>query len=305
MERVLRILDVSSYIHAGNVNKYAKLSGPVVKTDRGYTVPTIAAGGISLIFNELYAHYGTCDYIFCCDRNPTIKKGMYPDYKSSREHKRSISTGKDVAEYILKSCGFTVMYGDGYEADDYIYSCAKRFQKEYDRIYVHVGDSDLYFLVNDNTSIAKTHSQTKEVDMNNYSVKCARDATVPYNTCTFRKVLFGDTSDNIPALPVEQQSYLQKLFYNEHDMPLLGNKEFVRAVIEQVAPWALHQVDLVYPLDTDTPDNIAKGDKDLVRAWGYAMNNKCFRSPEFEDNTGRIKADIEEMITMGFSEEGD
>ena len=66
MDRVLRILDVSSYMHAGNVNKYAALTGAVVKKDRGYCVPTIPAGGISLVFNELYAHYGTCDYIFCC-----------------------------------------------------------------------------------------------------------------------------------------------------------------------------------------------------------------------------------------------
>lgn len=305
MERVLRILDVSSYIHAGSVNKSAKLSGPVVRTDRGYTVPTIAAGGISLIFNELYNHFGTCDYIFCSDRNPTIKKGMYAGYKESREHKPSISIGKEVAEYILKSCGFTVLYEEGYEADDFIYSCAKRFRKEYDHIYVHVGDSDLYFLVNDNTTIAKTHSRTKEVDLENYGTQCVNKQVIPYNTCTFRKVLFGDASDDIPALPEAQQNMLLKLFFTEHDMPLLGDKTYVRTMVEDCAPWALHQVDLVYPLDTDTPDDILPGDKDLVRAWGYAMNNKCFRNPSFEDNTGRIKAAIEEMVNMGFSDEGE
>ena len=286
MERVLRILDVSSYIHAGNVNQYAKLSGPVRKTDRGYSVPTIAAGGISLIFNELYNHYGTCDYIFCCDRNPTIKKGMYAGYKDSRYHNKDISLGKDVAEYILKSCGFTVLYEDGY-----------------DHIYVHVGDSDLYFLVNDKTSIAQTHSRTKEVDMITYSEKCKKGVITPYNTCTFNKVIFGDASDDIPALSKAEQNTLISLFYNEHDMPLLGDKVFVRTLVEAVAPWALPQIDLVYPLDTWTPDTIEKGEKDLIRAWGFAMNNKCFRNQSYEDKTGKIKAGIEEMLDMGLYED--
>lgn len=304
MERVLRILDVSSYIHAGRVNKSANLTGSVIKTDRGYTVPNISAGGVSLIFNELYAHFGTCDYIFCCDRTPTIKKGMYPDYKYSREHEPSICIQKDVAEYILKDCGFTVLAGEGYEADDYIYSCAKRFQDEYDHIYVHVGDSDLYFLVNENTTIAKTHSLTKEVDLSNYERQCKRGVITPYNTCTFNKVLFGDSSDDIPALPEEQQSYLLNLFNNDFDRPKQGDKEYMRTIMEQVAPWALKQFDLVYPLDTDTPDDIMHGDKALVRAWGHAMNNKNFRDVSYEDKTGRVKAGIEEMINMGFSDEG-
>ena len=305
MERVLRIIDVSSYIHAGSCNKSAVLSGPVVKTDRGYKVPTISAGGISLIFNELYSHVGTCDYIFCCDRNPTIKKGMYPDYKYNRDHKESIHIGKDVAEYILKQCGFTVLYGDGYEADDYIYSCAKRFKKEYDHIYIHTGDSDLYFLVSDNTTIAKSHSRTKDVDLSTYRASCTRDGAIPYNTCTFRKVLFGDTSDCIPALPSEQQDYLIKLFYTPQDMPLLGDKEYVRAIVEQVAPWALQQVDLVYPLDTDTPEFISSPDKSIVRSWGFAMNNKYFRNQIYEDKTGLIQSCIEEMVNMGYADDGD
>lgn len=303
MDRVLRILDVSSYMHAGNVNKYAALTGAVVKKDRGYCVPTIPAGGISLVFNELYAHYGTCDYIFCCDRTPTIKKGMYPDYKCSRNHSEEVQRQKDVAEYILTSCGFTVLYEDGYEADDFIYSCAKRFQKEYDHIYVHVGDSDLYFLVNENTTIAKTHNLTKEVDMKSYPVQCKRGVLTPYNTCTFNKVLFGDKSDDIPPLSPEKQQYLFKLFDNEMDRPLQGNKEYMRVMVEQVAPWALPQFDLVYPLDTSTPDEILKGDKDLVRAWGHAMNNKNFRNPAYEDKTGRVSACIAEMVNMGFAED--
>lgn len=300
MERILRILDVSSYMHAGAVNKFANFRGPVTKTDNGYEIAKVPAGGISLVFNEIHEHFGRCDYIFCCDRMPTIKQGMYTSYKISREHKKNIAIQKEIAETVLQKCGFTVLYDDGYEADDFIYSCVKAFKKEYDRVYIHTGDSDLYFLVDDKVSIAKSHSGAKEVNMQNYSVSCTKGLEIQYNTCTLRKVLYGDSSDDIPAMAPNEIEYLTGALFTPLLMPLHGDKEVMRSVIESVAQFALPQFDLVFPLDTEVPDEILPGSWDMVCAFGAAMNNKHFRDMARESTNSTVQSTVTRFINKGF-----
>lgn len=276
MSRILRVFDLSSYCHAGNVNKRAFFDGPIVELASGYTQRNVPAGGVSLLFNQLYYYMGECDMVFCADRNPTIKKGMYPQYKESRAHARDIEIQKEVMERVLALCGFTVLYEEGYEADDFIYSVVTKMKDQYDHVYIHTGDSDLYFLVSDNVSIAKTHSRTKEVTMENYSYMFKKGKFTPYNMITFMKVLNGDTSDDIPAMPVEKAQPLLDMFDSDFYRVRMGDKNFMRASVEFAAPWALPQFDLVYPLDTPVPEELGYGDKQLVREFGYAMKNKLF-----------------------------
>lgn len=276
MSRILRVFDLSSYCHAGNVNKRAFFDGPIVELASGYTQRNVPAGGVSLLFNQLYYYMGECDMVFCADRNPTIKKGMYPQYKESRAHARDIEIQKEVMERVLELCGFTVLYEEGYEADDFIYSVVTKMKDQYDHVYIHTGDSDLYFLVSDNVSIAKTHSRTKEVTMENYSYMFKKGKFTPYNMITFMKVLNGDTSDDIPAMPVEKAQPLLDMFDSDFYRVRMGDKNFMRASVEFAAPWALPQFDLVYPLDTPVPEELGYGDKQLVREFGYAMKNKLF-----------------------------
>lgn len=301
MDRTLRVIDLMSYIHAGSVNTHATIDGDVISSGGKYLLRDIQAGGASLVFNLLYYNFGKCDFVFCSDRNPTIKKEMYPAYKSSRVHKNHINIQRDVAEFILKDCGFDVLYGGGYEADDYIYSIVQKFKPQYDKIFVHTGDSDLYFLVDDKVSIAKSHSRTKEVTMENYETQCKKGQRILYNTNEFNKVLYGDTSDSIPPLPDEQSEYLWDIFHTEFYNPKMGDKFFVRTLLESVAPWALPQFDLVYPLLTDTPNDIKHGNKELVRKWGIAMKNKLFSQSYNGDITEdpHISECVRDMLNMG------
>ena len=292
MSRILRVFDLSSYCHAGNVNKRAFFDGPIVELASGYTQRNVPAGGVSLLFNQLYYYMGECDMVFCADRNPTIKKGMYPQYKESRAHARDIEIQKEVMERVLALCGFTVLYEEGYEADDFIYSVVTKMKDQYDHVYIHTGDSDLYFLVSDNVSIAKTHSRTKEVTMENYSYMFKKGKFTPYNMITFMKVLNGDASDDIPAMPVEKAQPLLDMFDSDFYRVRMGDKNFMRASIEFAAPWALPQFDLVYPLDTPVPEELGYGDKQLVREFGYAMKNKLF------DGNVRVYSTVEAAINQ-------
>lgn len=291
MSRILRVFDLSSYAHAGNVNKRAFFEGPIVKLATGYTQRIVPAGGISLLFNQLYQFVGECDMVFCADRTPTIKKGMYPPYKESREHTRDILIQKEVMEYVLKACNYTVLAEEGYEADDFIYSVVDKFKKEYDHVYVHAADSDLFFLVSENVSIAKTHSRTKEVTLENYPyvVKKGKSPT-PYNMTSMLKVLYGDPKDDIPALDADRAAVIDRVLCTPFFLPKMGDKHFIRATLESFAPDALLNFDLVYPLDAPVPDTIKSGSTKAVREFGYAMKNKLF------DFSSGVSPEVDEVV---------
>lgn len=300
-KRILKVVDVSSYIHAGAVNKSAVIDGPIVQTDRGYTSRDIAAGGASLIFNLLYYSFNEdTDFLFCCDRRPTIKQEMFPDYKGSRHHAENILKSKEVTEIILRDCGFTILAEEGYEADDFIYSAVKKFHDQYDEIHIHTGDSDLYFLVDDKVSIQKSHSRTKIVTKMNYgkSFKKITD-NMPYNMSSFYKVCFGDSSDDIPPISDKEAArnlYRSALGYFPAHM---GNKEYARQFVDTFAPWALPQFDLVYPLDTDVPDDISKGNAEKIYTWGKVMKNKLFSNIDGKVAEETTQDIVAEMVAMG------
>lgn len=297
MPKRLHIFDVSPFLHAGHVNKAAKLERTV---DAGTTWITqvTPAGGISLVFNTLYNIPAKEDCVFCCDRNPTIKKEMLPSYKSNRDHSREMEIEKAVAEYILQECKCTVLARAGYEADDIIYSLVRKFHDAYDEIYVYTGDSDLYFLVDEVVSIKPSSSKAKEVNFYNYE-KVLEKKGARYNTMTVQKIIKGDTSDCIPALPKDLQNRLASILYMEEMYPHLGSKEFVRQWTEYLVPEALPQVDLIFPLDVDDlPDDFSKPDRHLVMNFGAAINNRLYRGRGTVDFN--IKPHIVELQNRGY-----
>lgn len=297
MPKTLHIYDVSPFVHAGHSNKYSKLERVV---DLGSTWKTLLtpAGGTSLIFNSLYENLGSGDFVFCCDRNPTIKKEMFADYKCNRDHKNEINVEKAVAEYILQQCNATVIARAGYEADDIIYTLVKKLHDTYDSIYIYTGDSDLYFLVDETVSIRPSSSRAKAVDRWNYE-RVLEKKHARYNSLTVQKILGGDTSDCVPPLPREQKEKLASVLYQENFLPHLGDRDFVRQWVEYICPEALPQVDLIFPLMVDDiPLEFKALDHQAVRNWGTAINNKMFRG--LGDVNFDVKPFVEDMQNKGY-----
>lgn len=299
MEKILHLFDVSPFIHAGKVNKYSKLE-QLINDGTTWRTQVTPTGGISLLFNTLYSVVGTGDCVFCCDRNPTIKKDMLSSYKGNRDHARDVEVQKAVAEYILQACNCTVLARAGYEADDLIYTLVKKHYKEYDKIYIYTGDSDLYFLVDAKVSIKPSSSRAKEVTLENYNKVLEKKGAV-YNTLTVQKILKGDVSDCIPALPKEQQKVLANYLYDAQLVHMLGDKDFVMSWVKHICPEAAPQVDLVFPLMvdfTDLPDDFKKPDVISIRNFGAAIGNKMFRgrgTPDFD-----ITAFVIDMQSKGY-----
>ena len=298
MPRILHLFDVSPFIHAGKGNKYSRLER-VIKEGSTWKTQVTPTGGISWLFNTLYEVVGTGDCVFCCDRNPTIKKDILPSYKSNRNHDDNVTVQKAVAEYILQQCNGTVLARAGYEADDIIFTLVKKLHNAYDEIYIYTGDSDLYFLVYNTVSIRPSSSRAKSVYRWNYE-KVLENKGARYNTLTMQKIIKGDSSDCIPALPTKDQIRMSQVFYNDAMYEHLGDPEFVRQWTEYAFPELMTQVNLVFPLEVENiPDEFSQVDKNMVRNWGIAIKNKMFRgmpcSPDFD-----IKYYVEEMQNLGY-----
>lgn len=299
--RVLNIFDIGSFVHAGAVNTHSFIEGPIMQGADGYRSTQIQTGGVAQVLNALadINHEETC--VFCADRRPTIKQGMHPDYKYNREHKRNIENQKEIIEMVLKHCGFDVFAGEGYEADDFIYSLVMKFKGSYDKVRVFTGDSDLYFLVDDNVEIMPSNTRAKHVTKENYSYTVSSKGNIPYNCVTWNKIIGGDRSDCIPALSKEGQASVADV-PQEYLYHLLGDRTFLNAIAEGAHPDFKKQLDLVYPLLTDTPQELFNNSNwERVKVWGGLTHSKRYtrvtHAPE------EYQALIDEMIARQLYED--
>lgn len=239
---VLHILDTSSYIYAGNVQDTVIVRG--VREDNGaYAENSAPIGGVEFLVkrcSELNKLDNVIMPVF--DAPPTIKREMFEEaygniggYKgtrtySSRNEKAHIS--RAYAKQVLESIGYPVQYAEGYEADDLIYSLVQYFKDDYEHVYVHTRDSDLTFLVSDNVSIAPVGKFGKHIDMRNYETMATKGEYTPYNIKHIKKVLAGDTSDNIPGVGEHWAPALDKVI-GPDNLRKLGDLDLCRSYIKQ------------------------------------------------------------------------
>lgn len=276
MYKDLHIFDMSAFLYAGHVNKNSRLE-QVVQDGASWKTLTTPTGGTSLIFNKLYSLVGKGDIVMCCDRNPTVKKDMFPEYKATRPHKNEIQVEKAAAEYILQQCNISVIARAGYEADDIAYSLVQDLHDMYDHIYIYAGDSDYYFMVDDKVSILPASSRQKEVNRRNYETTAHRDGCT-YNVRTIVKILEGKSNENMPALSrMDQKRVMDVLYAPGMDFSNYGNYSVVKRIFDLRFPDLSYRVDLAFPIYIeDMPDTFKEPDKDMIRNFGQAIRNKLF-----------------------------
>lgn len=300
---VVRIFDVSAMCYAGSL-KPDVIDGPIVKADGPYTQLDLPAGGISYIFNQVARFYQYDVLIFTCDRFPEIKTQMLQDYKATRKHDRKVDKMKAVAEHILRDCGFPTIAYEGYESDDIMYTLCKEFTEmdEVEHVYIYSGDSDLYLCINDKVSAEPVHKRDKRVTKDNFEYTVSSKGNVPYNTVTLNKILYGDTSDNIPALPSDITAKMLKYFCYPELYRFYGDKDYVTALCNSKIPEALPQVNLVFPLEAPIDDAsvyLHVGNKERVLAWADAMDHQLF--PTYTSLRDDIADHVFKMVEEGLS----
>lgn len=299
MKGILHVIDVSPHIYAGSVNKKAVLEGPLRKGAKGWDQLSVPAGGISFLFNKVYKYLQKDTIVFCFDRSPINRLKILDTYKQGRSTPEDITTQKRVAEQILIDCGYHVFAADDYEADDLIYSIVHDNKENYDHIYVHTGDSDMYSLVCDNVSILPSSSRAKTVTKENYEFTVDSKKIVKYNTLNMLKMIEGDTTDKIPPVR-DGTAKVFREFMDNDSFPgeMLADVDLVGGVAKDIGGDVYRNFLLVYPwyYPDLIIDEFKSPDIMRVQAWGKMMGNANFKN-------ARVNlAPVKEIVSKYFEE---
>lgn len=156
-------------------------------------------------------------FVFDKSREKLIRRQWYSDYKGNRrETPEALRQQFITAENALYNMGFKVIFGDGYEADDYAGSIAKKFENQIP-VYLVTKDADYLQLVNEKTKVwmVKKDSQTSMELLEKY---CLTNKNIPSKMFEYNpfivfseyhlfpeqivdmKAIQGDASDNIPGV---------------------------------------------------------------------------------------------------------
>lgn len=237
----LHILDTSNYIYAGTFSGFTIQRG-VRESDGEYGPNEAPIGGVRFLLHQIGIIMRNPNAVIMpvFDRPPVIKRQMYYDtfgleygYKAGRKSKdNSIGIQRNYAEEILRDMGFVVQCAEEYEADDIIHSLVQYYKNDYDHIYIHTKDSDLHYLVGPNVSIEPVGDKGKHIDFYNYTTACKKDEFMPYNTVHLRKLISGDTSDNIPGIGKEWAPLIDKVMKPD-EYQKLGDLDFARKILRE------------------------------------------------------------------------
>lgn len=238
----LHLLDMSNYLYAGRSSQKFITRG-VRETDGAYAANRAPIGAVKYCLDQVRTLMGSNSIVMpVFDSTPTIKREMYErtfgdpyGYKAGRRDKpKDFNPTRDYIEWILRDIGFPVQRAEGYESDDIIYTLVEMFKDDYERIYVHTKDSDLYFLVSDNVEIAPVGMQGKVVDLSNYSNVVNKEVYVWYNTIHLHKLYGGDKSDNIPGVGWSWSKFVDDVIPVE-DYRKLGDLDLVRKYLREAS----------------------------------------------------------------------
>lgn len=258
MAKILRIFDVSNYIHAGAVNN-AVVSCGIRESNGYYAANTMPVGGVNFLLNTLFEFQDdNTDLVYTFDSNYYLKREMHSalfpqssGYKGTRrERDDSIYAQRALAFDILQQLNVTTLMLDGYESDDLIYSIIQRYYDDYAQIIVHVRDSDMTFIVDEKVSIAPVGERGKHINLSNYCDVAKSGYVMPYNISTLDKLLKGDPKDNIPPIAHEHAKLILDFIMPE-SYSLCGELHLLRAWVSQATnndAIVLGTLDLVCPM---------------------------------------------------------
>lgn len=285
---ILRIFDVSQYILAGRYGQI--VSRGVIEDQMGYRSNEMPCGGLAYLLNTIHEFYKEdgVDLVFCVDKPPTIKRTLHEElfpalhgYKGNRGKKDySIIVQREMAEEILKQMGFNVVCAEGYESDDCIASLVEYYKEQYDHIYIHNNDSDMFYLVcEDVTNISLNGSRI--VTYTNWETAVKKNFIVPYNTITLNKLIDGEPGDGIPHIAKDMadriMSYIPERMYSK-----CGNNNLLTSWVDKATGGderTMGTLKLITPLIVDY-DLIelheTEFDKDLYEYYATNLGNRYY-----------------------------
>ncbi len=232
MSKPIILIDGSSYLYR------AFHALPALMNSRGF--PTGAVYGMINMLKKLITDYQP-DYIAVVfdAKGKTFRDDLYAEYKATRKE-----TPDDLVRQIepifsiIRALGLPIIAVEGVEADDVIGTLAAQASKEKLPMIISTGDKDLAQLVNEHVILINTMTNTK-LDIEGVKTKFG----VPPERIIDYLTLIGDTSDNIPGVPMvgpktavkwlSEYTSLDDLTANAHKISGKAGENF-RAFLTQI-----------------------------------------------------------------------
>lgn len=290
MSNILHIFDASAYIYAGAYYQRLMTRGVYNSGTGPFESKTLNVSGISNLLNVLVEYSpDKYDLAFCFDRPPTFKNSLYKEIYPTESYKgyrrrtgdADIPTQKKLSEEILTMMGLNVFSRDDYEADDLVATLATNYKSSYDHIYVHANDADMYYLVDKNVSIMNPKSK-KIISLENYRDEVDNEYELDYNTVMLWKIIRGDKSDNIPALPNDiARDILRIPVENYPDLGYLPRLKELIAKYSGGNELALKQFELIAPVIFPNDEvfiSEVNFKRNILSYYGEEFGNKYFKN---------------------------
>jgi DNA polymerase-1 len=162
-------------------------------------IPTGAIYGVVNMLRKLLADHDP-EYICVVfdAKGKTFRDDIFPDYKANRSAMPDdLALQIPAIHHIIKAMGLPILMVEGVEADDVIGTLAKEATRQQLAMLVSTGDKDLAQLVDENVTLVNTMTDTYLTPST-----VTEKFGVPPELIVDYLALIGDTSDNIPGVPL-------------------------------------------------------------------------------------------------------
>lgn len=257
----LYVIDMSGLVWHGHTGDY---------TNQLFRKLPVA--GINSALNTIAFTLGEgADVVAAFDSKESIRKSIFPGYKSGRIPNRQVYVQLDFLWEQLPNLGICCLKEDGYEADDLINWTIKEYLDQYDQIAIMSGDEDLTHNVQPKVTYEPFVKSRPIVNDRNFSITVIKGEKIAFNTISAHKVFCGCKSDTVPAFKAEDGrtgKALYSIFVNVleknnriNDYESTTSKELIRYFVDNASIFTENdrkqlntRINVIYPLER--PDGL-------------------------------------------------
>lgn len=307
----LRLVDTYELLYSGSKDKWI-MRGMVKNAEGKYVENVLPCGGITYLLNFINEWQTDDDVlVFCVDSPPTYKRMLFENhfegrYKGNRPPApKEIKLQKQMVLDVLDAIGANYVVAESYEADDIIASMVHYYHDNFEKIFIHAKDSDLFYLVDEKVEIMPLSKETvkisktekkfrngKHISLDNWSQSVKKGIICPRNVLTLFKILDGEPGDNIPPVPRElgftivnnlpKSDYPKcgdNKFLRDYILDVTNNNETVKAIVDLIQPVILPYSTVELSINdfnnTVYMDFAALCECKWKFNWQYTNNDKC------------------------------
>lgn len=185
---------------------------------------------MSYILRGFGQKFGLENIVLCWDSGHSGRKEVDENYKSNRKPVEGVWEHILYMKKVVISLGLRSAWLEGYEADDVIASLATQFDGE---TFILSNDKDFYQLVNDKIKVLRPKMTFKNKVIPEKLI--GRDEVIETFECPPEKVALlkafkGDTSDNIPRIPLKMTKKFKGQF-----LPVLMGSDSIDEIYSKLS----------------------------------------------------------------------